>query len=66
MTQKNNTLRLVSEIISEDHGGLEMAINKDSESPIKEKQNKTKQKFKEVVRLKLSEQWQDLNEGVKF
>ena len=62
MTQRTNNLRLVSKIISEDHSGLEMANNQVLGN---QHERKTKEKFKKAGRLKLSEQWQDLNYDVK-
>ena len=49
MKQRTSTLRLVSEIISENDRGLEWTINKGLETIMKE----AKQKAKKAVRLKL-------------
>ena len=59
MKQKTNTLRLVSKVISQDIKGLEKA-NKQGHGNQHEK--KTEEKFKKAVRLKLSKQWQDVNQ----
>ena len=47
MTQKTNTLRLVSETISEDHRALKWQMNKDFQTS-----KKRKQKFRKAVRLR--------------